>query len=245
VRLYCSLLPRIVLIISPTVHERQKLQELVIANGAEYHADLTKVVTHLMAKKPEGRKYQYASTWGLHIVTPEWLWDSLERGMTLDEGEYTHSIPREERGKNAWIRRTASGSCLGKRSRDDAEAAVMPGGELGERRKLRRSTSQKLGSQNVSIWDDIIGGGFGEKPQQRNEWDETPLSVAPIRDNAVSGSDHKRRDSVAPGFNSSDGNMDAEKSKVIMSHAKPKGRGGLFRGRRFVLHGFDQKKVRP
>ncbi|KAI9766328.1 MAG: hypothetical protein M1840_006592 [Geoglossum simile] len=222
------------------VDERQKLQELVTANGAEYHADLTKLVTHLMAKKPEGRKHHYASTWGLHIVTLEWLRDSLERGMTLDEREYTHSIPREERGKNAWIRRTVSGSCLGKRSRDDAEAA---GGEFGERRKLRRSASQKLGSQNVSIWDDIIGGGFGEKAQQRGEWDETPLSVAPIRDNAILDSNHKRQDSLAPGLNNSGGNMDVEKDKVVGSRAKSKGRGGLFQGRKFVLHGFDQKKT--
>ncbi|KAI9775550.1 MAG: hypothetical protein M1839_001028 [Geoglossum umbratile] len=225
------------------VDERQRLQELVTANGAEYHADLTKLVTHLMAKKPEGKKYHYASTWRLHIVTPEWLRDSLERGMTLDEREYNHIIPQEDRGKNAWIRRTASGSCLGKRPRDDSEAITILDGEFGERRKLRRSASQKLGSQNLSIWDDIIGGGFGEKGQQRSEWDETPLNVVPIEDANVSHSNQKRQDSVAPGSNASGARTDAKLDNEKRPTAKSKGRCGLFRGRRFVLHGFDQKKT--
>ncbi|KAH0559969.1 hypothetical protein GP486_003509 [Trichoglossum hirsutum] len=230
------------------VEERQKLQELVIANGAEYRADLTKQVTHLMAKKPEGKKYHYATLWGLSIVTTEWLRDSLERGMTLDENEYSHSIPLEERGKNAWIRRTTSGTCLGKRSRGDGEDDAILDGQFGGRRKLRRTTSQKLGSQNVRIWDDIIGGGFEGKGQQKNECGEDPSNLVHYGRSTVVGESNRGPQygtvevTGAPDEERDSGKYEAQVPK--RSLAKLKGKGGLFCGRKFVLYGFDRRKVR-
>ncbi|KAH0547607.1 hypothetical protein FGG08_000332 [Glutinoglossum americanum] len=231
-----------ILTVTLTVEERQKLQEMVMANGGQYHADLTKHVTHLMAKKPEGKKFHYASLWGLSVVTPEWLRDSLERGMTLDEREYNHNITPEERGKNAWIRSTALGTCLGKRSRSDGEDITIRDGEFGERRKLRRSASQKLGSQNLSIWNDIIGGGFGEKGQ-KNEREEVPLNVTPIGHDASTDPNHEPQSHTNPSNIAVDGEKDGG-SGPERPLAKSKGRGGLFQGRTFALHGFDQKKVR-
>ena len=129
--------------------QRQQIIEQVLDNGGEYHGDLTKNVTHLIVNKPEGAKYKHAKAWGLHLVSVEWLQDSLERGMILDEKLFNPEWPVEGRGKDAWNRRRTS---LGKRPREDNVALLDEG-----KRKLRRTASTKLSSQNEKIWGDIVG----------------------------------------------------------------------------------------
>src|SRR5690606_29440068 len=75
--------------------------QLVKANGAEYHADLTRAVTHLVAPDTTGKKYHFAKKWKIKIVSPEWVYDSVERGMVLDEGAYDPRNPPEKRGVGA------------------------------------------------------------------------------------------------------------------------------------------------
>ena len=134
--------------------ERVEIAEQVKANGAIYEGDLTKQITHLISFRTEGAKYRAAKSWGLRIVSVEWLRDSLERGMILDEKLYDPTLPPEERGKGAWDRTKPSRASLGKRSREESTGAVGEG-----QRKLRRTASMKLHSQNDSIWGDIVGGG--------------------------------------------------------------------------------------
>lgn len=70
--------------------------------------------------------------------------------MILDENLYHPETPPEERGKGAWVRRNVA-SPLGKRARENE--AVEDG-----TRKLRRTLSRKLTSQNEVVWGDIVGG---------------------------------------------------------------------------------------
>ncbi|KKA19931.1 BRCT domain protein [Rasamsonia emersonii CBS 393.64] len=130
---------------------RKYLQETAIANGAEFNKDLTRNVTHLIAREPKGQKYKFATQWKIKIVSLKWFEDSLERGMILDESLYDPLLPPEQQGVGAWNRSAPSVSA----KREQPENASNP-----RARKLRRVASSKLGDRNEGIWGDIVGGGF-------------------------------------------------------------------------------------
>ncbi|KAL1961676.1 hypothetical protein VTN77DRAFT_1314 [Rasamsonia byssochlamydoides] len=130
---------------------RNYLQKTAIANGAEFRKDLTKDVTHLIAREPSGQKYKFATQWKIKVVSVKWFNDSLERGMILDESLYDPLLPHEEQGIGAWNRSAPQVSA----KREQPENASNP-----RARKLRRVASSKLGDQNEGIWGDIMGGGF-------------------------------------------------------------------------------------
>ncbi|KAI4665638.1 uncharacterized protein J4E78_003100 [Alternaria triticimaculans] len=147
--------------------QRKTIQESVDANGAEYHGDLTKSVTHLIAAAPSGKKYEHALNWRMKIVSLEWLEQSLERGMVLDETLYNPTMPVEERGQGAWDRKLPASPAIGKRTRDaEPSQALNP-----FRRKLRRSASTKVGSQSDAFWAGITAPSF-ERPIDEDEWTE-------------------------------------------------------------------------
>ncbi|KAK4187155.1 putative S-M checkpoint control protein rad4 [Podospora australis] len=137
--------------------ERQELSDLIEANGGIYTGDLTKRVTHLIAYKPEGRKYQAAKKWGLETVSSEWVKDSVERGMILEEKYYDPVLPEQERGVGAWNKERHV-SLLGKRPRENV-AAPDEG-----KRKLRKTASMKLNSQRDNLWGDILGNQQTPEP---------------------------------------------------------------------------------
>jgi DNA replication regulator DPB11 len=122
-------------------------------NGATHSGDLTRATTHLIAREPKGKKYDMAPKWGVKVVAEEWLRDSLERGMALDESLYLLTMNPEERGRGAWKRphhHPQPDTVLGKRSSQEAELPPPPG-----KRKIRRALSKKLSSQHDAIWSDI------------------------------------------------------------------------------------------
>ena len=88
-------------ILVTTASDREKVGNIVKLHGASYRPDLTKSVSHLIAAIPEGSKYDFARNTGINIVTFEWLYDSLERGMALDESFYDPELPREKIGVGA------------------------------------------------------------------------------------------------------------------------------------------------
>jgi len=129
---------------------RNELAKNIVKNGGEYTGDLTKDVTHLIAFTPEGKKYEYAQTWKLKIVSIKWYKDTLDRGMQLDEEKYHPTILPEHQGVGAWNRRDPARATVGKRQRG-MEPAQQPN------RKLRRTASAKFGSQQNDMWNDIVG----------------------------------------------------------------------------------------
>jgi DNA replication regulator DPB11 len=179
---------------------------------------LTKQISHLISFRTEGAKYKAAKSWGLHIVSIEWLRDSLERGMILDEKLYDPALPAEERGKGAWDRTKPKRTSLGKRSRGDSVVNLE-----GGKRKLRRMASTKLGSQSESMWGDIVGGASFAQVARSGVWESNDAQApAPKEPIARKKSD---QDSTTKTL---EGTTDSIQ--------------GIFSGCRFYLDGFDLKK---
>jgi DNA replication regulator DPB11 len=147
------------------LHLRAGMQQNVIQNGGQYSGDLTKDVTHLIANKPEGKKYEYATQWKQKVVSLQWYADTLKRGMQLDESFYHPTRPITEQGVGAWNRKVQSQTQSLKRAPEESSAPERS-------RKLRRTASSRLSSQSENIWSDIVGGGFKtsdvERPQVRS-----------------------------------------------------------------------------
>lgn len=125
---------------------------MIKANGGNYTGNLDKTVTHLIVREPTGRKYMAARSWGTRIIAPQWVKDSIRRGMILDEACYDPHLPPEDIGKGAWVKRDIRRKSLGKRLREAATAQNESG-----RRKLRKTASMKLSSQRENMWGQILG----------------------------------------------------------------------------------------
>lgn len=225
--------------------QRRSIQETVDANGAEYHGDLTKSVTHLIAATPSGKKYEHALNWRMKIVSLEWLEQSLDRGMALDESLYNPTMPVEERGQGAWDRRQPMSPAMGKRTRDaEPSQALNP-----FRRKLRRSASTKLGSQSDALWAGITAPSF-ERPIDEDEWTEDILAkqqstrastrthtpVSPGKDASTLAHD-------APAESKPRDPADAQQASLPLQPDNDSGYNGIFQGRLICPHGFDVEKT--
>lgn len=133
-----------------------------VQNGATYHPDLTKNVTHLLAAAPTGKKYEFAIQNGVTIVHPQWLEDSLQRGMALEESYYGPHLPPDKLGVGAKPAPLTQ----------ESEIAVQRGP-----RKIRKAVEDKLGSQSQNIWDDIMGNTASNKAEKRDEWEDRPAKM--------------------------------------------------------------------
>ncbi|KAH6642346.1 hypothetical protein C7974DRAFT_99688 [Boeremia exigua] len=220
--------------------ERRKyIQETVDQNGAEYHGDLTKNITHLIAAAPTGKKYEHALNWRMKIVSLEWFEQSLERGMVLDETLFNPTLPADERGIDAWIRIEDPSPALGKRLRDTEQPQPLN----PNRRKLRRAASTKLGIQGDALWAEITTPSFDQGRNDEDEWKEDNLfkHTTPQQDSPAVLHDDKAADRVET--------KDANAPTPAASAAPAPqllgadDNGGIFQGRVVVIHGFDQDKT--
>ena len=173
---------------------RAQLQKNVLDNGGEYTGDLTKDVTHLVAAKPEGKKYEYGMQWQKKVVSLKWYKDTIERRMQLDESLYHPTVPVTEQGVGAWNRKPRPSPQLGKRTRED-NVGLEPS------RKLRRTASARLGSQNQDMWSDIVSGaGFEAASNERPPLKPSismPALGRPLKDPSDSETvEHGRDDST-------------------------------------------------
>ena len=218
--------------------ERLRLQELVTQNGAEYHGQLAKHVTHLVARRPEGEKYKHASLWGLNVVSVEWLTDSVERGMALYEPLYDPKLPAEERGKGARRWREASPGVLGKRLRQVEEPATAADTQAADRKKLRRTTSLKLESQNSALWGDIIGGDIDRRAADETLCEDSFQAAEPSRRTSRPGVG-----TPAPQDVGRPKTPDLLETAVDLGDGLHASKQGLFSNLAFYLHRFDNKKV--
>ena len=206
---------------------RTELQQAINANGATYKGDLTKSVSHLIAKAAEGNKYSHAIQWGIRTVGLQWLKDSLQRGMTLEESLYDPRLPISEQGKNAWVKRCDVVATLGKRAR---EGEAIGNGS----RKLRRTVSARLLSQYDGLWTDIVGGGFEQKGEERNQWDDA------YHEPSAPAIDREATRPTSPTMDSVDPLLPTPSLSQMVSETTR----GLFYGMSFLLRGFDEKEVR-
>ena len=205
---------------------RKELERKIRANGGDYKPNLTKEETHLIAKEPSGAKYDFAEKWGVKTVAVDWLEQSLERGMILEESLFHPRLTADRRGIGAWIRKGTSNESLGKRTRDhDTDPNVS--------RKLRRTASAKLESQNSGIWGDIVLEEVKPEPLKQSAWDGNESPDRGQSDNAA----------VKP-LNGGEGKQLQRASSLgDFVHSNDKWKGAIFHNKVFMLHGFDTKKA--
>ncbi|KAJ5653830.1 hypothetical protein N7490_000833 [Penicillium lividum] len=204
---------------------RTKMHDTSVENGAEFRRDLTKSVTHLVSRTAEGEKYKFATQWGIKVVSEKWFYDSIERGMILDEEKYHPLVPSEEQGVGAWNRSSLTSPSVFRKQRSAPNGGSA---DTRPRKKLRRTASTKLAGQNENIWGDIIGAGFlnNDTTDSVNDEDEDDNSPPPkpVLQAAKSfASESVFSQAVAP-----------EAAKV------PE---GFLGGSYFYLHGFSPKQM--
>ena len=197
---------------------RAQLQKNVTDNGGIYTGDLTKDVTHLIAAKPEGKKYEYGIQWQTKVVSLKWYKDTLNRGMQLDESFYHPTVSVAEQGVGAWNRKTRASPQPGKRTREENAGPEPP-------RKLRRTASARLGSQSQDVWSDIVGAGFEAQDDSRPPLKPSVSMPALRRTNQLAeGPQHIQSDPI---------NNESET-------ARPDGR--FLAGYHFLVQCLDQKR---
>ncbi|KAH1444420.1 hypothetical protein KXV81_001002 [Aspergillus fumigatus] len=209
---------------------RNYIQDTAIAHGADFRKDLTKSVTHLIARNTEGQKYKFATQWNIKVVTMKWFTDSIERGMVLEETLYHPLLPQEQQGVGAWDR-TAPPA---KEKAADAENSSNP-----RPRKLRRIASTKLVDQNEGIWNAIVGAGF--------ENNELRLSTnSQLKNEDVTSSKITRKASVvqeAKSFASETTFAEAQGSRQDTSEVRQASNNGFLDGCYFFIYGFSPKQT--
>ncbi|KAF6313663.1 DNA topoisomerase II binding protein 1 [Rhinolophus ferrumequinum] len=69
--------------------DRKTVQQLTVKHGGQYMGQLKmNECTHLIVQEPKGQKYECAKRWNVHCVTPQWFFDSVEKGFCQDESIY-------------------------------------------------------------------------------------------------------------------------------------------------------------
>ena len=211
---------------------RKHLEDLVNGNGGDYRGNLTKDVTHLIAKEPTGAKYKYAMEWNVKIVAVEWFFQSLERGMILDEALYSPLLPAPQRGLNAWKKKAVSMSMLGKRPHEDSDASIGS-------RKLRRTVSARLSSQTLGMWTDIVGGEARSDQAPIDAWAERTDRDDLQPQKLVTGSFDVATQLVNP--KTRPNNVDSENSGHDRCAVARK--RGIFSDIKILIHGFNDTRV--
>lgn len=210
----------------PEVAYRNYLRKTLSANGAEFRKDLTKSVTHLVAKEPSGEKYKHAREWKIHVVSVKWFEDSMERGMVLDESRYDPTLPVEKQGVGAWERDVSQKPV----KREPTGTSANP-----RARKLRRVTSSKLGDQNEGIWGDIVGGGFTVE--------QNPATTVPPKEQKPPLAAQRSKLQTARSFVSDSTVPDKRVSSFLLDNDADEEPKGFLDGCQFYIHGFTSKQV--
>lgn len=208
--------------------ERMHIEETVKQNGAEYHGDLTRDITHLVVAKPEGAKYKAAKEWGgIKPVSVKWFHDCLKRGMVLEASYYDPTVPTKEQGIGAFREEPKPRTSLGKRPREEEGSAAKAND--GGKRKLRRTASRKLESHSQDVWQNISTVRDSILPQPENDqW-----NGANEESQATLGREEAARESAQPGVPVDEG--------VPKGSAKPE---GLFAGWHVFIDGFEKNRAK-
>jgi len=72
---------------------RNMIQHLVNIYGGKFSPNLNRQCTHLIAHSPDGFKYKYARSWGIPIITIDWLLDSLKMNVCAATENYQLNSP--------------------------------------------------------------------------------------------------------------------------------------------------------
>lgn len=209
---------------------RSDMENMAVANGAEFRKDLTKSVSHLVSRNTEGQKYKFATQWNVKVVTMKWFSDSIERGMLLEETLYHPLLPADQQGV---------GACNRSVPRVKEKPSSTEENSSNRRpRKLRRIASAKLEHQNEGIWGDIVGTGFDSDPKGPETNQQKNDDSVPVKRNAPVIQ-------VAKSFSNTAGFADAQSQpRQPAPEATTESHEGLLHGCFFFIYGFPPKHVR-
>lgn len=70
------------------ISTRKRFEQVVGAQGGRYQGELNTNVTHLVAKRKEGPKYEYAKEQKIRIVSEQWFAECVRQGVLLDPNRY-------------------------------------------------------------------------------------------------------------------------------------------------------------
>ncbi|RAQ43727.1 subunit of DNA polymerase II [Aspergillus flavus] len=205
---------------------RNYIQDTAVVHGAEFRKDLTKQVTHLVARDTESQKYKFATQWNIKVITVKWFTDSIERGMVLEETLYHPLVPEEQQGAGAWNRAQPT-----PREKD-------PGNESSSNprpRKLRRIASAKLVDQNEGIWGDIVGTG-SRGSQQKDDSQLLAKRASMVQEAKSFASETTFAEAFEQGNDKIQ--KPRQKSSETTSHSD-----GFLDGCYFFIHGFSSKQT--
>ncbi|KAL4920553.1 BRCT domain-containing protein [Aspergillus aurantiobrunneus] len=205
---------------------RNHIRTTAETHGADFRADLTKTVTHLIARNTDGVKYKFATQWNVKVVTLKWFNDCLERGMILDESLYHPLLPPEEQGAGAWNRSLPAA----KQKQPETEGSAGP-----RPRKLRRMASAKLGDQNENIWGDIVGIGFETAEPQPSRGERQALNERKPK--------HAPAIQIAKSFASESFSVAPSQTHEPTAEPTVDRRNGFLDGCFFLIHGFSSKQT--
>ena len=76
---------------------QRELTAIALQLGGAVETHLTSAVTHLVARRPGSEKYRWAVRFGMHVVTPEWLYAAHDAWLAGDDTIDTETLDQTHR----------------------------------------------------------------------------------------------------------------------------------------------------
>lgn len=203
---------------------REDLIKLVEQNKGQYLPDLTRQVTHLVSPTKVGKKYQYGKKWGTTIVSPEWLFQSVERGTCLDPVYYSPDLPADQIGKGAFIDKSLHrrGNNIIRRKEETSKQAWDSILE-----KIERPSQTRQNPENKA-WADRAADNDDDNDDDDNDGDEGP----------------EGRGDLPPLPDSEESDNDNDNQKHLHNNPSDRPKRGIFDGNSFHLYGFNDRQLK-
>ncbi|EMR10861.1 hypothetical protein PNEG_01007 [Pneumocystis murina B123] len=150
-----------------SIEHREEIEQKVIDLGGKYTRDLTRDTTHLITSNPTGKKYEFGVKWGIKIITPEWFWQSIERGACLEERLFDVHMAPNEVGKGAWF--------PAQENEKDEDKQIS----------LKRRIKKIKLDLSHQVWNNIVNeGNYLENNTFKDNNDFIPIHTTPEMENS-------------------------------------------------------------
>ncbi|XP_054280605.1 PAX-interacting protein 1 isoform X6 [Macrosteles quadrilineatus] len=165
-----------------TRDDHKKLWAMLKFYGGVYSSSFNKNTTHLIVSKPEGEKYEQALKCSdiIHVVTPDWLIDSVRTNSLCAEILYHPRLLIIEKPQKSDYQSTAhiTGFADDVVPDENSSSGIVPSSEILQQLKLRMPWNQP--SQTVSSASSTAGP-MGGPLIQKQAFTSSQMGLAPPR----------------------------------------------------------------
>lgn len=126
-------------------NERDRIEKVLVENGAKHHPDLTMECTHLVAASTGGKKYEFALARQIPVVDEDWISESVQRGACLEETSFDIRTEKQDRLP----------PCIKSAPKRQAASIV---------------TSKKLRKKNPKEWEEMLADSQIVDLPDNDEW---------------------------------------------------------------------------